>query len=77
MENIKLNNGKQAIFKYFSDFDNPIFIIDDKYKVTIIDDKLYSVFGDDEPSCPLKEEYQSEIFIKYTYNFFKGCFIER
>jgi len=78
---ITLNNGKTLQFKYMSDFDNPIFQLDGGLsKATIIDDTLYSVSsgGYDEPVCPLREDYQAtEFFKKYTYNFFKACFIER
>lgn len=74
---IELNSGDLAKFKYFSDFDNPIFILKDRYRITIIDNKFYSTCGDDEPSGPLKEEYQSKIFETMNYDFFKGCFIQK
>ena len=75
---IELNNGRKIFYRYMSDFDNPIFKLDgDKNKITIIDDKLYSVSSDDydEPGSPLREDWQaSEFFSKHTYDFFKSRF---
>lgn len=77
---IKLNNGKHIHYNYMSDFDNPIFRLDEtEIKITIIDDKLYYVSdGDyDEPEFQLKEDYQAtEFFKKYSYNFNEERFVE-
>jgi hypothetical protein len=74
-DEIVLKNGKVMIFSHYTDFDNPVFILDEKHKLTILDDVIYSLSYDyEEPNFPLNEEYQSEIFETKTYNFYKGYF---
>jgi hypothetical protein len=77
---IELNNGRKMYFSYMSDFDNPIFLLDgDKNKLTIVANSVHSVSGGDydEPSCPVKEEFQAKILVTHNYNFFTECFEEK
>jgi len=72
---LELNGGRFMTFKYMSDFDNPVFLLDgDKNKMTIVDNTVYSISGDDEPSCPVIFEYQAAILETHDYNFFKETF---
>lgn len=79
--NIELNNGRKIIFKYMSEFGNPIFKLEKSdLKITIIDDMLYSISSNDwdEPDSPLIDDFQAtEFFSKYTYDFFKSSIANR
>lgn len=73
-DEVLLKNGKMMIFSHYTNFDNPVFILE-KHKLTILDDLIYSLSYDcEEPSVPMNEEHQSIIFETKTYNFFKGYF---
>ena len=62
MSNIKLKNGQEAEFLYEDDWGRKLFRMPYKRIAVLVDKKLYSLSGD-EPSCPLKEEYQLDIKI--------------
>lgn len=57
------------------EFDNPIFLLDgDKNKMTIVDNTVYSVSEDDEPSSPVNYDFRAKILTTHNYNFYKELF---
>lgn len=54
-----LNNNHHAKFICVDGWHRETFkIIDTNIKCVLIDNKLYSLTQDEEPNCPLKDEYQ-------------------
>jgi len=61
MENLTLNNGQTAIFKYVDSWHRPVYELENEFKACCINldgTYLHSMSKDGEPNSPLLNEYQ-------------------